>query len=353
MRSDVPAGVVTDSPAGQLARESLLAEQQQTAATLYRHAPFSLGVTAVVAVATMLALDLGYPDRAGWEWLGVFLGVIALRCIETLRQRRAVLPPPPIVLIRSYAIGAVAGALAGALLPWVAMPGQDAGAAAIVLVGALALAAVGVQQLVPLRRLALVHLSLLLGSCAVWLLSRDDGPHRMLGGLTVLMLIVMLAGTRRAHGLWREAHARGRDKQRLERRIDELAEQLNHTRTMAEQAAAGLEQRIEDRTVALEVRSRELAQASVTDGLTGLPNRKGINQYLFEAPSNAEGPAQRKHFALLFLDMEHIKEVNDLMGHAAGDSVLRVTAERLRECMPRGSFAARWGGTSSLSCCRD
>ena len=342
LRTDVPPGVEPDSPAGQMASEALLAEQQHTAATLYRHAPLGLGVTAFLAVATMLALDLGYPDRAGWEWLGVFLGVIALRSIEALRQRRAVLPPPASVMIRSYAIGAVAGACAGALLPWVVMPGLDAGAAAIVLVGALALAAVGVQQLVPLRRLALLHLGLLLGSCAIWLLSRDDGPHRMLGGLTVLMLVVLLAGTQRAHGLWRAAHSRARDKQRLERRIDELADQLNSTRTMAEQAAAGLEQRIEDRTVALEVRSRELAQASVTDALTGLPNRKGINQYLFEAPLNGEGP--RKHFALLFLDMEHIKEVNDLMGHAAGDTVLRVTAERLRECMPRGSFAARWGG---------
>ncbi len=94
LRTDVPSGVEPDSPAGQMASEALLAEQQHTAATLYRHAPLGLGVTAFLAVATMLALDLGYPDRAGWEWLGVFLGVIALRSIEALRQRKAVLPPP-------------------------------------------------------------------------------------------------------------------------------------------------------------------------------------------------------------------------------------------------------------------
>ena len=340
-------GAQLDTPAGALAGEAYLAEQQHTAATLYRHAPLGLGVAAFLGVATLLALDLAYPDQGTtttWAWLGVFIGVLVLRAIDTLRQRRSVLPPPAPVLIRNFAIGALATALTGALLPWWVMPEREVGGAAIVLMGAFALAASGALQLVPLRRIAVVHLTLLLVSSSVALLASDDGPQRMLGGLTLFSFALAVATTLRGHTLWRAAHSRARDKQQLERRIDELAEQLASTRNMAEQAAAGLEQRIEDRTTALEVRSRELAQASVTDGMTGLPNRKGINQYLSEMLSTGGLAGSRKHLAMLFLDLEHIKEVNDLMGHSAGDSVLRITAERLRVCVPRGSFAARWGG---------
>ena len=339
-------GVDLDTPAGAVATEARLAEQHLTAATLYRHAPLGLAVAACLGLATLLSLDLAYPHvgtSATWAWLAVYMGVLVLRVIDTLRHRRLVLPPPPAALIRNFAIGAVASAAAGALLPWWAMP-EDAGGAAIVLVGAFALSVAGSLQLVPLRRIALLNLILLLGSCSLALLVADDGPRRMLGGLTLVLLGLAVAASLRLHRLWRVAHGRERDKQQLERRIDDLAEQLQSTRVMAEQAAAGLEQRIEDRTVALEVRSRELAQASVTDGLTGLPNRKGINQYLSESLAAGDYPSSRKHLALLFLDLEHIKEVNDLMGHAAGDTVLRVTAERLRVCMPRGAFAARWGG---------
>ena len=271
------------------------------------------------------------------------MAVLALRAIDTVRQRRSVLPPPPPVLIRHAALGALGSAAVGAQMPWLVMPGLDTGAAAIVLTGAIGLCAAGAQHLISLRRVALVHMGLWLGSCSAALLVSGEGPQRMLGGLTLMLLGIGLVGTYRAHGLWWAAHARARDKQQLERRIDELAEQLGRTRSLAEQAAAGLEQRLEDRNTALEVRSRELAQVSVTDALTGLPNRKGINQYLAETLPAEPGRA-RKPLALLFLDMEHIKEVNDLMGHSAGDAVLRASAERLRVCMPRGSFAARWGG---------
>lgn len=110
----------------------------------------------------------------------------------------------------------------------------------------------------------------------------------------------------------------------------------------------------EARSRELEERSAELARQAVTDSLTGLPNRKGINEHLSEllhgheeghdGDEGSPGHATEPAMALLFLDLDHFKEVNDLMGHLAGDSVLKVVAERLRENMPRGAFAARWGG---------
>jgi diguanylate cyclase (GGDEF)-like protein len=101
---------------------------------------------------------------------------------------------------------------------------------------------------------------------------------------------------------------------------------------------------LDQRSRDLEARSVELARQAVTDSLTGLPNRKGINEHLNELLERDQDSLDEPAMALLFLDLDHFKEVNDLMGHLAGDSVLKVVADRLRESMPRGAFAARWGG---------
>ena len=91
-------------------------------------------------------------------------------------------------------------------------------------------------------------------------------------------------------------------------------------------------------------RSLELAREAVTDPLTMLPNRKGINEHLIELLEPMERPGNESELALLFLDLDKFKDINDQHGHLAGDNVLKVVAERLRECLPRSAFAARWGG---------
>ncbi|MGD9832800.1 MAG: putative bifunctional diguanylate cyclase/phosphodiesterase, partial [Piscinibacter sp.] len=98
------------------------------------------------------------------------------------------------------------------------------------------------------------------------------------------------------------------------------------------------------RTIDLEKRSLELAREAVTDPLTLLPNRKGINEHLVELLAPMARPGDETELALLFLDLDKFKEINDQLGHLAGDAVLRVVAERLRECLPRSAFPARWGG---------
>ncbi|MCH1924400.1 EAL domain-containing protein [Shewanella sp. C32] len=78
------------------------------------------------------------------------------------------------------------------------------------------------------------------------------------------------------------------------------------------------------------------------DPLTGLPNRR-----MFIEQLNQEiRQAQRRHakFALLFLDLDFFKEVNDTLGHDMGDLLLRDTAERLRSCVRETDFVARLGG---------
>lgn len=78
------------------------------------------------------------------------------------------------------------------------------------------------------------------------------------------------------------------------------------------------------------------------DALTELPNRLFLLDKLRQAcHATASG---RQSFAVLFLDLDHFKQVNDTLGHDAGDDLLRKTAQRLREAIRSHDVAARIGG---------
>jgi diguanylate cyclase (GGDEF)-like protein/PAS domain S-box-containing protein len=78
------------------------------------------------------------------------------------------------------------------------------------------------------------------------------------------------------------------------------------------------------------------------DGLTSLPNRFLFNEYFDLALENAQRNASR--FAVFFIDLDKFKEVNDTLGHAAGDAALREIASRLRNCLRHTDKIARMGG---------
>jgi diguanylate cyclase (GGDEF)-like protein/PAS domain S-box-containing protein len=90
---------------------------------------------------------------------------------------------------------------------------------------------------------------------------------------------------------------------------------------------------------AAEERIRHLAHY---DGLTSLPNRFLFQDYLDLALRNAHRHGQK--FAVLFLDLDKFKDINDTLGHDAGDLVLRETATRMRGCVRHTDKIARMGG---------
>lgn len=87
---------------------------------------------------------------------------------------------------------------------------------------------------------------------------------------------------------------------------------------------------------------RQLFEASHADRLTGLPNRFSLEQRLADAVTAAH--AERRRFALLFLDLDRLKAINDTLGRRAGDHVLREVAKRLQTCVRGIDFIANAGG---------
>ena len=93
----------------------------------------------------------------------------------------------------------------------------------------------------------------------------------------------------------------------------------------------------------------QLEHMAFFDLVTGLPNRRLFEYGLRQAVTRI----QREHdeVALLFIDVDDFKKVNDSCGHEAGDQVLQLIGERLKSAARSSDVVARLGGTSLLPSC--
>ncbi|MGV9239823.1 putative bifunctional diguanylate cyclase/phosphodiesterase [Streptomyces nigra] len=88
--------------------------------------------------------------------------------------------------------------------------------------------------------------------------------------------------------------------------------------------------------------ARARAEEQLRDPLTGLPNRQWLQERIWTALDDAERIGARS--ALMLIDLDRFRSVNDTLGHLAGDRLLLQIADRLRLALPRGAEAARLGG---------
>jgi diguanylate cyclase (GGDEF)-like protein len=103
-----------------------------------------------------------------------------------------------------------------------------------------------------------------------------------------------------------------------------------------------LEQAVTARTQGLETANKQLRHMATHDALTGLPNRVLMDDRLSQSIVHAD--RQGQIFALVLLDLDRFKLVNDSLGHRAGDELLKEVAQRLKSIVREVDTVARLGG---------
>jgi two-component system, cell cycle response regulator len=124
---------------------------------------------------------------------------------------------------------------------------------------------------------------------------------------------------------------------------DYLRKPCEPAELLARVQAAARVKRLQDE---LRQRNEELDLVSRTDSLTGLHNRRHVEEYLARLLSLARRNGEP--IAVLLVDIDHFKLVNDGHGHDAGDVVLREVADRMARIVRLEDMVGRWGGEEFL-----
>lgn len=128
--------------------------------------------------------------------------------------------------------------------------------------------------------------------------------------------------------------------------VDAVAAGVNFLGEELDASFSEMERRVADRTEELSIAMKESGRRALHDQLTGLPNRVLFWEHLSLRVKLARRRATK--FAVLFLDVDDFKVINDTLGHAAGDRLLVDLALRLRSALRVGDIAARVGGDEFL-----
>lgn len=124
--------------------------------------------------------------------------------------------------------------------------------------------------------------------------------------------------------------------------IDAMTQSLLAKERELQQANASLEATVAQRTAALTQANAELLSLATHDALTGVYNRRRFDEKLTEYTLLSRRTG--RPFALLLIDADHFKRINDTHGHAVGDEVLKQLAQLIQTSLRTTDFVARYGG---------
>lgn len=124
--------------------------------------------------------------------------------------------------------------------------------------------------------------------------------------------------------------------------IDAMTQSLLGKERELQEANASLEATVAQRTAALTEANAELLSLATHDGLTGAYNRRRFEEKITEYSLLSRRTG--RPFALLLIDADHFKRINDSHGHAVGDEVLQQLATLIQNSVRSTDFVARYGG---------
>lgn len=124
--------------------------------------------------------------------------------------------------------------------------------------------------------------------------------------------------------------------------FNRMLEQIQTRENELQEARQLLENKVRQRTAELLRLTEQLEHQAFHDNLTGLPNRSTFDDKLNTAISYAN--RQDEHLAVMFLDLDRFKDINDTLGHDMGDQLLIELSSRLKKCLRGSDTLARFGG---------
>ncbi len=296
--------------------------ERRLLALAFRNLPPMLGVTAITACGAALVLSHNGHGWAWW-WLVGMMVTTALRVLGWRKYLRARADSRVHEAVevrawrRHYGLGLMISALTWTLPTFIAISTPSPAQYVLAIIMS-ALAGGGTGIAAAMREEGRLYIAIMLvpGSFFLMLTSPD---FLILGILGLIFAAAMLV----VHG---NNHAIVRQSVTLQIENDVLVRNLRMLN-------AGLEEKVAERTEALE-------RVANRDTLTGLPNRRGLTEWMI-----AQLRADSAHeAAVLFLDLDRFKQINDAMGHEVGDQVLQAVTSRLSQQLPSGAILARWGG---------
>ncbi|HQT74448.1 MAG TPA: EAL domain-containing protein, partial [Acidiphilium sp.] len=329
--------------------------ERDRASLLYSMGSSSVFVT--IAVSAMLIVVVRTPDVAIglYEWFAGILLVSAARFVDIFilfpRLRRQ--PFDGRRMIRRFGIGTMTLALLLGSFSWLFFWRLPPLSEAYAFMVFFAMAGGSVTVLSASFRLIMGYCSavMLPGVAFVLFVRPDDGGKFAIFG--IFGFLASFSFARRTSRTVLNGLRLTRWNQVLTLRSEQERQTLERVRLDLADANATLERRVAERTseLAHEVAEREryaeaLRRLASNDPLTGLYNRSTFNGRLAAMIEGA--PQSPARVALLFVDLDNFKQINDLRGHEIGDQVLRRTAARVADAVGGMGDVARWGGDEFL-----
>ncbi|MBN8198350.1 putative bifunctional diguanylate cyclase/phosphodiesterase [Thalassospira povalilytica] len=230
---------------------------------------------------------------------------------------------------RRYALGVLSAAILWAVIGIIEIPivrGESQFMTLIMFAG-LAGGATGI--LAPIFLVGRLYLTALLFPPVIIFTVMADANY-VLAIMTIIFLMVMLITHRNNHVVLFRSLV-------LKHRNDGLVEDLRQKNRIMENWNATLEARVEERT-------EELRNLVEHDALTGILNRDGIAAWFNQKRQSSDD----LDYAVLFIDLDRFKQINDGLSHAIGDEVLRIVSDRLKAYVDDQHAVGRWGGDEFL-----
>lgn len=314
---------------------------------LYTHCLGSL--LGNIAASSLLVFGFDNPENAATKitWYVVMMTLLALRCADLAHWHFKLKNTTfeGAAATRRFTILSLATAVMWSIYCVLMFQKMEIVEFAITLIVIASLAGGASTVLAGHKNTASAFVAIIILPCAVVALMSDTQYHQILGSLAALFGIVMYIAARKSAGFTVETiklkneHAHLIKQMHNEKsEIDTVNQELSEAYTQLNKANSSLEEQVQRRT-------EKIAQLSNLDPLTGLYNRSAFTSQLKEL-------LQRSHergtsLALLFIDLNGFKKINDTLGHKVGDAVLTEIADRI-EIFANDYHAGRWGGDEFL-----